>query len=78
MNLPFPVTLPYPYPSSHSKYTKRSIAYIKTLRISRLCTKEKDFRQHRFKTKSWFMHHGYSEKLIDSEMGMVVLSKEKD
>ena len=38
------------------------------MRISRLCSLEKDFENHKEKMKSWFRKREYSGDLISSEM----------
>ena len=42
------------YSSSHPEHTKRSIVFSQTLRVSRICSREKEFRK-------------YPEKLSDNE-----------
>ena len=42
------------YSSTHPGHTKRSIVFSQTLRVSRICSREKEFRK-------------YSEKLSDNE-----------
>ena len=34
------------YSSSHPEHTKRSIVFSQTLRVSRICSREKDFQDH--------------------------------
>ena len=47
----------YPhYYSSHSAHTKQSIVYSQTLRESRICSHEADFRKHSTEMKSWFLN----------------------
>ena len=59
------------YSSSHPDHTKKSIIYSQTLRLSRLCSKEKDFIQHKKEIKSWFLKRGYPEWIIKTEMNKV-------
>ena len=57
------------YASSHPEHTKRSVVFSQTLRISRLCSEESDFKNYRPQMKSWFLKGDYSEKLIEKERG---------
>ena len=59
------------YLSSHEEHTKRSIAFSQTLRVSRTCSREKDFQDPCLQMKSWFLKRKYPEKLIDNEMKKV-------
>ena len=52
------------YSSSHSDYNKKLIIYSQTLRLSRLCTKETDFIQHKNEMKSSFLKGGYLKAII--------------
>ena len=54
--------------SSHPKYTKRSIVYSHTLRVSRACCQEEDYKNYCNQMKSWFLKRSYPEQLIDTEM----------
>ena len=65
------------YASSHPEHTKRSVVFSQTLRISRLCFDENDFKNYRSQMKSWFLKRGYPEKLIENEMGKVKFGKEE-
>ena len=42
------------YSSSHPEHTKRSIVFSQTLRVSRICSREKDFQDHCLQMRSWF------------------------
>ena len=64
------------YASSHPEHTKRSVVFSQTLRISRLCSEENDFKNYRSQMKSWFLKRGYPEKLIENEMIKVKFGKE--
>ena len=64
------------FASSHPEHTKRSVAFSQTLRISRLCSEENDFKNCRSQMKSWFLKRGYPEKLIENEMRKVKFGKE--
>ena len=59
------------FSSAHPNHTKRSIVFIQTLRISRLCSNESDFERKKEKMRSWFVKRECSEKLIDSEIRKV-------
>ena len=62
------------YLSAHPYHTKKSFVFSQTLRISRLCSSEKDFENHKEEMKSWFRKREYPENLISSEMNKVKLS----
>ena len=64
------------YASSHPEHTKRSVVFSQTLRISRLCSEENDFKNYRSQMKSWFLKRGYPEKLFKNEMRKVKFGKE--
>ena len=64
------------YASSHPGHTKRSVVFSQTLRFSRLCSEENDFKNYRSRMKSWFLKRGYPEKLIEDEMRKVKFGKE--
>ena len=55
------------FSSAHPNYTKCSVVFSQTLRISRLCSNESDFQRNKEKMKSWFVRRVYPEKLIGSE-----------
>ena len=59
------------YLSAHPYHTKKSDVFHQTLRISRLCSSEKDFEDHKEEMKSWFRKKEYPENLIRSEMNKV-------
>ena len=59
------------YLSLHPKHTKRSTVFSQTLRVSRICSREKNFRDHCLQMRSWFLKKKYPEKLIDNEMKKV-------
>ena len=59
------------YSSSHPEHTKRSIVFSQTLHDSRICSHEKDFRDHCLQMRSWFLKRKYPEQLIDNEMKKV-------
>ena len=47
------------YTSSHPEHTKKSVVYSQALRLSRICSKEKDFEKHICEMKSWFSQRRY-------------------
>ena len=55
--------------STHPNYTKRSVVFSQTLRVSRLCSYEENVMKHKANLKSWFLKREYPEKLISAEMG---------
>ena len=63
------------YLSSHPEHTKRCIVYSQTLRVSRLCSLEKDFNYHNLNMEEWFIKRGYPESVIDKEMKKVRFSE---
>ena len=56
------------YASSHPEHTKRSVVFNQTLRISRLCSEENDFKNYRSQMKSRFLKREYPEKLTVNKM----------
>ena len=64
------------YASSYPEHAKRSVVLSQTLRISRLCSEENDFKNYRSQMKSWFLKRGYPEKLTENEMRKVKFGKE--
>ena len=46
------------YTSSHPNHTKRSILYSEAIRVSRICSRECDFRKQ---MKTWFLRRAYSK-----------------
>ena len=58
------------YSSGLPVHTKRSIVYSQLLRVSRICSRENDFNQHKSNMKIWFQKRGYPEN-IENEMKMV-------
>ena len=59
------------FQSSHPKQTKNSIIYSQTLRLSRTCSQEEDYKHYYNEMKSWFLKGSYPEHLIDTEMKKV-------
>ena len=48
--------------SSHPNHTKRSIVYSQALRVSKICSRECDFRKHISEMKTWFLRRVYPKK----------------
>ena len=61
--------------SSHPKHTKRSIIFIQSLRISRICSQAEGFRKHTTEMTSWFYKKVYPKGLAEKEMGKVKFSR---
>ena len=53
---------------SHTNHTKRSIVYRQALRVSRICSRECDFRKHISEMKTYFLRRGYPKNLVESEI----------
>ena len=62
------------YLSAHPYRTKTSVVFSQTLRISNLCSSEKDFESHKDEMKSWFRKREYPEDMISSQMRKVKFS----
>ena len=65
------------YTSSDPQYTKKSAGYRQGLRLSRICSEEKDFENHIGEKKSCFSQRGYSQKPIESETSKVKFSGQR-
>ena len=52
-------------------YTKCSVVFSQSLRISRLRSKESDFERNKENMRLWFVKREHPEKLIDSEITKV-------
>ena len=63
--------------SAHPDHLKNSIIYSQALRLSNICTYERDFQRHALDMKSWFLERGYSKKMIDSQMAKVKFGQKK-
>ena len=61
--------------SSHPHHIKVSIPYSQALRVSRICSPEKDFRVHICKMKEWFLARGYPEKDVNDQIDKFVFGK---
>ena len=60
--------------SAHPYHIKKSVVFSQTLRIKRLYSSEKDFKDHKEEMSSWIMKREYLENLIRSEMNKVKFS----
>ena len=65
------------FSSSHPDHIKISIIYSQTLRLSKICSYERDFDTHALNMKSWFLDRGYSKQMIDSQMEKVRFGQKK-
>ena len=57
--------IPQPY------HAKKSVVFSQALRLSHLCTYEKDFKRHMAGMKQWFAKRDYPQDLINTEMNKV-------
>ena len=55
------------FQASHPEHTKRSIVYSPTLRVSRTCSQEEDYKNYCYQMKSWSLRRSYLKHLIDTE-----------
>ena len=56
------------YSSGHPERRKRSTVHSQLLRVSWVCSCEKDFNQHKSNMKIWFQKQEYPEKIIENEI----------
>ena len=63
------------YQPSHPHHIKVPIPYSQALRVSRICSSEKDFRAHICNMKEWFLAGGYPEKIVNDQVEKVVFGK---
>ena len=61
--------------SSHSEQIKRSIPYSQALRLSRICSSEKDFKGHVDRMKKCFLASDYPENVVNEQINKVVFGK---
>ena len=54
------------FQSSHPK-RKKSILYSQTLRASRACSEEEDYRNYCYQMRLWFLKRSYPEHLIEKK-----------
>ena len=62
--------------SSHPNHIKNSIPYSQALRISRLCSSQKDFSAHISNLKDWFLARNYPQKVVSEQIEKVVFGKQ--
>ena len=65
------------YNSSHPEHTKKSVVYNQALKLSCICSEEKDFGKHVCEMKSWFSQRGYPQKLMETETSKVKFSGQR-
>ena len=65
------------YQSSHPLYIKNSIPYSHALRVSRICSSEKDFKTHVSHMKEWFLARGYPEIVVNNQIDKVVFGRDQ-
>ena len=64
------------YKSSHPNHIKNSIPYSRALRISRLCSSQKDFNAHISNLKDWFLARDYPQKVVSEQIEKVIFGKQ--
>ena len=62
------------YTYSHPEHTKRSVVFSQGLRVSRICSREEDFRKHTTEMRSWFYKRGYPKGIVEKKMRKVKFS----
>ena len=62
------------YLSAHPYHTKKSVVFSLTKQISKLCSSEKNFEDHKEEIKLWFRKREHPENLIRCEMNKVKFS----
>ena len=60
--------------SFHPNHIKRYVICSQALRVSRICSRECDFRKHISEMKTWFLRGGYPKNLVESEIKKVKFS----
>ena len=63
------------YQSSHPLHIKTSIPYGQTLRFSRICSSEKDFKTHVFHMKELLLAKGYPKTVVNNQINKVVFGR---
>ena len=56
------------YKSFHPEHIKNSILYSQALRLSRICSSEKDFKGHVDQMKEWFLARDYPENVVNEQI----------
>ena len=59
------------FTSSLTEHTKKSVVHSQALKLSWVCSEEKDFEKHICEMKSWFSQRGCPQKLIETETSKV-------
>ena len=59
----------------HPHQIKVSIPYSQPLRVSRICSSEKEFGADTYNMKEWFLAKDYPEKVVNDQMDKVVPDK---
>ena len=65
------------YTSSHPEHTKKSVRYSQALRLSRICSEEKDCEKHICEMKSWFSKRGYPQKVMKTKTSKIKFSGQR-
>ena len=65
------------YQSSHPLHIKNSISYSQALRVSRICSSEKDFKMRVSHIKEWFLVRGYPEIVVNNQIDKVVYARDQ-
>ena len=63
------------YKSSHPEHIKNSIPYSQALKLSGICSSEKDFKGHVDRMKVWFLARDYPENVVNEQINKVVFGK---
>ena len=61
--------------SSHPEHIKNSIPYSQVLKLSRICSSEKDFKGHIDRMKGWFLARDYPKNVVNEQTNKVVFGK---
>ena len=56
------------YDSCHADHMKRSMIFIQTLRLKRICSEKNDLNVHIEDLKTWFRRRGYPDYLIKEQV----------
>ena len=59
------------YTSAHPDHTKHSTVFSQALRVSRICSNDRDFERHLDDMESLFQARGYPKNLVQKEMSKV-------
>ena len=65
------------YQSSHHLHIKTSIPYSQALRVSRICSSEKDFKTHVSHLKEWFLARGYPKIVVNNQIDKVDFGRDQ-